>query len=416
MFRSFSEQQLKALTWWCPASGYSDREAIICDGAVRSGKTLCMGLSYFIWAMECFDGQSFALCGRSIKSLRRNVLDAVLPELRAMGYAVRDELSRDRLCVEWEGRKNSFYLFGGGDEASAAHVQGITLAGVLMDEVVLMTRSFVEQACARCSVPGSRLWFNCNPDGPQHWFYREWICRAEERGALYLRFALEDNPGLSPEIVRRYMNMYTGTFHRRFILGQWTAAEGLVYDFFSEDMMASPPRDEEIEQWVISCDYGTANPASFGLWGLRAGVWYRVKEYYFASRREGYQKTDGDYVKDLLVLAGGRRIERVVADPSAASFILALARAGFTVVKARNEVLSGIRTTAEMLKSGRIVICRGCRDSLREFSLYRWKGDGHGDEVIKENDHAMDDIRYFAHTVAAASGKGFAAKAVERGG
>ena len=413
MFSTFSESQLRALTWWCPGSEHFDREAIICDGAVRSGKTLCMGISFFIWAMECFNAQMFGLCGRSVRSLRRNVLDAVLPVLRDMGYVCREEFGRGRVCVERKGKANYFHLFGGGNEASASLVQGATFAGVLMDEVALMPRSFVEQACARCSVSGSRLWFNCNPDNPQHWFYREWICRAEERRALYLHFALQDNPGLSQKTIERYMKMYTGAFHRRFILGEWVASQGLVYDFFSDEMLGEAPPEAEMEKWVISCDYGTSNPASFGLWGLSRGVWYRVKEYYFSSRREGFQKTDSEYVRDLALLAGGRRIERVIVDPSAASFILALRRAGFSVIKAKNEVLSGIRLTAEMLKSGRIVICRGCSDAVREFGLYRWKGDGHGDEVMKENDHAMDDIRYFVHTVAAEK-TDFVARAVER--
>ncbi len=266
MFSDFSRQQIMAMTWWCESSPYRNMEAIICDGAVRSGKTICMGVSFFIWAMECFDGKSFALCGHSVGSLRRNVLDAVLPVLEKLGYECRDELSRSRLVVKRGERENIFHLFGGGNEASASIVQGLTLAGVLMDEVALLRQSFVEQACARCSLAGSKFWFNCNPEGPQHWFYRDWICRRKERRALYLHFSLKDNPGLSPEIVERYMNMYTGNFHRRFILGEWEAPEGLVYDFFSPDMMQEAPEDGLVERWVISCDYGTANPASFGLY------------------------------------------------------------------------------------------------------------------------------------------------------
>ncbi|MFR4757716.1 MAG: hypothetical protein ACLT9P_06070 [Evtepia gabavorous] len=75
------------------------------------------------------------------------------------------------------GVENTYFLFGGKDEGSAALIQGVTLAGVLLDEVALMPRSFVEQACARCSVTGAKFWFSCNPAGPGHWFYREWICK-----------------------------------------------------------------------------------------------------------------------------------------------------------------------------------------------------------------------------------------------
>ncbi len=399
--RDFSAHQLIALSWWCPASPYSGYEAIICDGAVRSGKTLCMSLGFFVWAMETFDGCNFALCGKTVKGVRRNLVETALEMLRREGYVCREKLSQGLIEVSRGGKMNRFYTFGGRDESSAALIQGVTLAGVLFDEVALQPQSFVEQALARCSVEGARFWFNCNPQDPGHWFYREWICCPEQRRALYLSFRLEDNPSLSEATLERYRRMFSGVFHRRFILGDWVAASGLVYDFFSDEMLCEAPPESGVERWCISCDYGTANPASFGLWGLAGGVWYRVAEYYYASRRAGRQKTDSEYVEDIGRLAGGRPIELVVVDPSAASFILALSRAGYRVVKARNEVLSGIRITAEALKSGRIRICLNCRDSVREFGLYRWR-EGGGDEVIKEHDHAMDDIRYFAATIAAA--------------
>ena len=412
--RDFSAAQLTALTWWSSRSPYRDRDAIICDGAVRSGKTVCMGLGFFLWAMLSFDGQAFGLCGKTIVSLRRNVADVLLPLLAELGFGIREQRSVNRLELRWAGHCNHFHLFGGRDEGSASHIQGVTFAGVLLDEVALMPRSFVEQAIARCSVRGSRLFFNCNPDGPQHWFYREWICRARERNALYLRFRLEDNPGLEPEVVARYGRMFSGVFFRRFIRGEWVAAQGRIYDFFDRSCVRPVP-EGEMERWAVSCDYGTANPASFGLWGEREGVWYRVKEYYFDSRREGRQKTDGEYVRDLLALAGGRKLSCVVVDPSAASFMEALRREGLPVVGAKNEVLSGIRQTAEALRSGRIVICEGCADTLREIELYCWQGtEGGGDAPKKENDHAMDDIRYFVTTVANARGPAVTALAVAR--
>ena len=161
-----------------------------------------------------------------------------------------------------------------------------------------------------------------------------------------------------------------------------------------------------MERWCISCDYGTINPASFGLWGLREGVWYRVAEYYYDSRREGRQKTDREYARELERLAGGRTIRQVVVDPSAASFIEVLRRDGWNVVKAKNDVLSGIRTTAQLLLNGTLVICDTCTDSIREFGLYRWEEDTARDRVRKQDDHAMDDIRYFAATVAAPESRG----------
>ncbi|WP_294535354.1 PBSX family phage terminase large subunit [uncultured Pseudoflavonifractor sp.] len=394
---AFSEKQKTVLRWWCgPEQRY---DAIICDGAVRSGKTFCMGLSFVCWAMARFQGAAFGLCGKTTVSLRRNLVRGLVPVLEELGFRCEEKVSRSLLTVRRGGRENTFYFFGGKDEGSAALIQGVTLAGVLLDEAALMPRSFVEQACARCSVAGSRLWFNCNPEGPEHWFYKEWIQKAEARNALYLHFTMEDNPGLRPEIRERYSRMFSGAFYRRFVLGEWAAAEGRVYDFFDETYLEDPP--DGLSRWCISCDYGTVNPASFGLWGWKDGVWYRVKEFYYDSREKKRQKTDGEYAQDLRALAGGRDIRLVVVDPSAASFIEVLRRDGLRVVKAENNVLSGIRTTAELLREKKLVICRGCDDALREFQLYCWAEGGGQDRVRKEHDHAMDEIRYFAATVAA---------------
>ena len=413
-FRAFSRQQRRVLTWWCSAEGQS-REAVICDGAVRSGKTLCMGLAFFLWATACFDGMAFGLCGKTITALRRNLLREVLPTLGALGFQWREQASQNRLTVRLGGKENTFYLFGGRDEGSAALIQGITLAGVLLDEAALMPRSFVEQACARCSVPGSRMWFSCNPEGPGHWFYQEWIRKAEEKGALHLTFTMADNPGLSPEVLARYKAMFRGTFYRRFVLGEWAAAEGLVYDFFGPELVQPVPESLD-GPWYISCDYGTVNPTSMGLWGQKGGVWYRTAEFYYDSRKTGRQQTDGEYADDLARLAGGRDIRGVVLDPSAASFREELIRRGWTVYRAENEVLSGIRRTAELLRAGQLVICSPCEDAIQEFGLYRWDTAATGDRVVKEHDHAMDDIRYFAVTVASRRSEGFFAGAVERSG
>jgi len=396
------------MSWWAAPDA---PDAVICDGAVRSGKTLATGLGFLCWSMARFSGAKFGLCGKTIPSLRRNLLDGLLPAARSLGFECREKISKNLLIVRDRQRENEYHLFGGRDESSAALIQGVTLAGVLFDEVALQPRSFVEQACARCSVPGSKFWFNCNPEGPGHWFYREWILKAGERRALYLHFTMDDNPSLTPEIRARYGRMYAGAFYRRFILGEWCAAEGRVYDFFDGSFVREPPPGEA-ERWCVSCDYGTANPASFGLWGLWDGVWYRVREYYFASREAGVQKTDEEYADELQRLIGERRAADVVVDPSAASFIETLRRRGLPVTKAKNDVLSGIRRTADLLKRGKIVICPACRDAIREFSLYVW--DAGRDEPKKENDHAMDDIRYFVSTAAAGDSEGFAATFAER--
>lgn len=402
----FSPKQRQVLDWW-RQDGF---DAVICDGAVRSGKTFALGLSFFLWAMARFQRQRFGLCAASINGVRRNLLAQARPVLEGLGFKWEEKVSRNEVTLRGGGRENLFYLYGGGDEGSYAAIQGVTLAGVLLDEAALMPRSFVEQACARCSVRGGRVWFSCNPAGPEHWFYKEWIRKAEEKRALHLRFTMEDNPALSPAVRARYERMFRGTFYQRYVLGEWAAAEGLVYDFFQADAM--PPMPEgAFSRWRISCDYGTRNPASFGLWGELDGIWYRVREFYYDARERGRQKTDGEYAEDLRNLAGGRCIETVIVDPSAASFMETLRREGWNVRKADNRVLEGIRRTASALKSGRIVICRTCGAAAREFGLYRWEDGGDGDRVRKEFDHAMDDIRYFV--MAMGTGEG-TARFVER--
>ncbi|MDD6646142.1 MAG: PBSX family phage terminase large subunit [Oscillospiraceae bacterium] len=413
-YNPFSEKQLKVLTWWCENSPYKEKDAIICDGAVRSGKTFCMSISFIAWSFSRFSNMSFAMCGKTIRSLKRNVIIPLMKSLTELGFSYQLKKSENILEVTYNGVMNRFYLFGGKDEMSASLIQGITLAGVFFDEVALMPRSFVEQSLARCSVEGSTFWFNCNPEYPGHWFYREWIKKREIKNALYLHFEMEDNPSLSKKMIARYESLYSGAFYERFVKGRWVAVTGAVYPFMDKDESFPDVPDVEFEEYAVSCDYGTVNPASFGLWGKYENVWYRIEEYYFNSRKEGYQKTDEEHYLSLKSLVGGRKLRCITVDPSAASFIQVIKRHGeFSVVPAKNNVIDGIRRVSTALKNGEIKICSTCRDSIREFSLYRWDEKNGMDNPIKENDHAMDDIRYFVTTILD-GGSGFVAIATRR--
>ena len=383
------------MTWW-NRKNLSAFDAIICHGAVRSGKTMAMVVGFFLWSMATFQDGTFALCGRSITALRRNVTEPMKTWLSGV-FQITERLSRNQIIVTGpRGVKNTYYLFGGQDEAAAKEIQGITLSGALLDEAAIMARSFVEQACARCSVPGSRLWFNCNPEGPEHWFYREWILKANEKNALVLHFTMDDNPALQANIRRRYERLYTGVFYRRFILGQWAVAEGLIYDFDREKHLT---RDiPKGGKWYISVDYGTQNPFSAGLWCTDGNRAVRVKEFYHDGRATGRQLTDQEYHEALEALAGDKPITYVVIDPSAASMIALLRKKGvFSVRKAKNQVLPGIRLVGSYLKQGALQFFPECRDTFREFGLYTWLP--REDAPRKEHDHAMDDIRYFCTTV-----------------
>ncbi len=234
-FQPFSKKQRQVLDWWCDSSPVKDFDGIIADGAIRSGKTLSVSLSFVMWAMKTFNGMNFAMCGKTISSFRRNVLSLLKRMLKSRGYKVDDKRGDNIVTVTRGKVRNEFYIFGGKDEASQDLIQGITLAGIFFDEVALMPESFVNQGTGRCSVDGSKFWFNCNPDNPAHWFKKNWIDKAKEKSLLYLHFDMGNNLSLSEKIKNRYRSMYSGVFYKRFILGLWVAAEGAIYTLFAAD-------------------------------------------------------------------------------------------------------------------------------------------------------------------------------------
>lgn len=426
-FKPFSKKQRMVLNWWCDTSPVKDMDGIIADGAIRSGKTVCMSLSFVMWAMTQFNGQNFGMCGKTIGSFRRNVLFWLEVMLRSRGYTVADHRADNLVVVTRGETTNYFYIFGGKDERSQDLIQGITLAGVFFDEVALMPESFVNQATGRCSVEGSKYWFNCNPDGPYHWFKTGWIDKAtgylgkkktqeiREKAAaenrdpglkeiLYLHFTMDDNLSLSEKIKERYRSMYTGVFYRRYIRGLWAMAEGIIYDMFdtAKHVISNLP-DLVNTNYYVSCDYGTQNATVFLLWCKeRSGRWVCCREYYYSGRDEERQKTDTEYADDLERWLGGIKPVKIIIDPSAASFIAELKKRGYAIKKAKNDVLDGIRFVASLLNQGKIAISDQCPNTIKEFGSYIWdqKASEHGeDKPVKQHDHAMDALRYFCYTI-----------------
>lgn len=437
-FQPFSRKQKQVLTWWLPDSPVKDYDGVIADGAIRSGKTVCMSLSFVFWAMTSFNGQNFAMCGKTIGSFRRNVLFWLKLMLRSRGYRVTDHRADNLVEISRGQVTNYFYIFGGKDERSQDLIQGITLAGLFCDEVALMPESFVNQATGRCSVTGSKYWFNCNPDGPYHWFKVNWIDKAigylgkaktakiqeeaEKTGKvldlkklLYVHFTMDDNLSLSEEIKARYRSMYTGVFFKRYIMGLWAMAEGIIYDMFDPDkhtvdtgaLAAAYKARTGYPFWTgeryVSCDYGTQNPTAFLLWEKGANKkWYCRREYYYSGREKGRQKTDAEFSSDLRAWLGGMEIRAVILDPAAASFKAQLEKDGFKVKKAKNDVLDGIRFVATLLNQGSIFIDKSCENLIKEFASYIWdakaaeKGE---DKPVKDHDHALDAFRYFCMTI-----------------
>ena len=320
-WQPLSPKQFNIFSWWNSGSKYSDMDGIIADGSIRSGKTVAMGTSFIMWAMESFEGEKFAICGKTLGALRRNVLSPMQNVLPDMGYEISESRLENKWTVRHGDNVNTFYLFGGKDESSQNLIQGVTLAGVLFDEVALMPESFVNQATARCSVEGSKWWFNCNPSTPFHWFKVNWIDRKEEKNLLYLHFELDDNRSLSEHIKDRYRSMYQGVFYRRYILGEWVAAEGIIYDMFSEDRHVTKEKYKPVGDVYVSCDYGIQNATVFLMWAKIKGIWTCIREYCYSGRANLKQKTDAEFVQDMKMWLDGTIPKRIIVDPSATSFL-----------------------------------------------------------------------------------------------
>lgn len=415
-FQPFSRKQRQIFTWWADSSPVKDAAGIIADGAIRSGKTVSMSLSFVMWAMARYDGQNFIMAGKTISSFKRNVLQNLKLMLTSRGYHWLYHISGDfpnMLEISRNGKTNYFYIFGGKDEGSQDLVQGITAAGAFFDEVALMPESFVNQATARCSVEGSTWWFNCNPAGPMHWFKLNWIDKRKKKRLLYLHFTMDDNLSLSEKVKERYRSMYVGVFYLRYIKGLWAVAEGLIYTMFTDTNLYSdeerPPALKNIASKCITVDYGTTNPCVFlEVWDDGETLWID-REYRWDSRSEeaqrtgNPQKTDAQYADDMETFMGPEDQDwcEIVIDPSAASFITELRTRGFYVTTADNEVLDGIRVVGSLLARRMIRINRKCKGLTGEMQSYVWddKAAERGEEKpVKQKDHGPDALRYYCYT------------------
>ena len=406
-WQPLSKKQKQVFSWWTPASPHNEKDIVIADGSIRAGKTVIMSFGFVAWAMATYQEQNFGMAGKTIGSFRRNVAEPLKKMLHGRKMKVKDNKSDNMLEITYNGRTNYFYIFGGKDERSQDLIQGITLAGLLLDEVALMPQSFVNQATGRCSVEGSKMWFNCNPHGPNHWFKKEYLDQLQEKNALHLHFTMDDNPSLSEGVKRRYERMYSGVFYQRYILGLWVLAEGVVYDMFRKDEHVIPSDERRYREYYVSVDYGTQNPMAYGLWGrYHNGEWHKVKEYHH-SGRESATKTNDEYADDMVEWLEEeglkpRDVKAVIIDPSAASFKVQLKRSGFRVKDGDNDVLEGIEYVQMALTHGIIKYYDRCERTLVEYGSYVWDdkaADKGIDRVVQENDHHMDADRYFVYTI-----------------
>jgi PBSX family phage terminase large subunit len=303
-----------------------------------------------------FKGQSFIIAGKTIGTLKRNVIKPMTQILETWGWSYEFNRSDNFILIG----SNTYYLFGANTEASQDSLQGLTAAGALADEIALFPQSFTDQMIGRCSVAGSKIFVNCNPRGPYHYFKVEYIDKAEEKKIYYIHFDMDDNLSLANSVKERFRRMFSGVFFKRYILGLWVQAEGIIYDMFDEHKHKVKTEVREYTEYYISCDYGTQNPMVYLLWGKLKDKWYCVDEYYYDGRSKGKQKTDEEYYEDLVTFVNDRPIRSIVVDPSAASFIATVRKHNrYHVRKGNNDVDKGIRNVSTYLMQG-IILFNDC--------------------------------------------------------
>lgn len=407
----FSRNHLKILNWWLPDSPVRHFFGIILDGAVRSGKTLPGSVSFVKWAFHQFPrgGHEFFFAGKTIHAVVRNVIRPLMKESRSVGLKIEYKKADNLVQItNGSGAIHSFYLFGGHDEASQDLIQGFTASGGFFDEAPIMPQSFVDMAISRLSVEGATVWFTSNPLNPAHWFKKDFIDRAQEKGLLYLHLTMDDNLSLSEKVKARYRSLFTGVFYRRYILGEWCAAEGLIYpEFASRDDLAFDFNGDwsQYGEMFVSCDYGIQNAQVYLLfaWHSKRLRWEIVKEWYHFGRESEAQMTDAEYYQHLVEFIGKLPVRDIVIDPSAASFIAVIRKSKrFRAILASNEVVAGIGYTASLFHIGKLAIARSCEHLIEELGGYVWdekKAQRTGEEApTKIGDHGPDAMRYGSFT------------------
>ena len=405
MLQPLSRKQKQALLWWREGSGHENARIMLADGAIRSGKTISMILSFLQWSLSRFRDSDFIIAGVTGGALRRNVLSPMFRILETYGIPYEWKRTEAKLLIG----TNSYHLFGADKDNAQDKLQGMTAAGAYADEVALFPRSFVDQMIGRCSVAGSKIFMNCNPNGAYHYIKTDFIDRAAEIGLYRLHFTMDDNLTLSPEIRESYARSFQGVFYRQYILGEWVSAEGAVYPMWDdeantyEDESSDPDSDRyDGMRRFAAIDYGTANPCVFLDVRDDGRNYWIADEYYWDSAARQRQKTDAEYAEDLLDFLGGDRNALVIVDPSAASLKAELRNGGFRVQDARNDVREGIATTAVLIGNRQVRVNRArCPQLLKEMHNYVWddKARLRGEErPLKERDHAMDALRYLCHT------------------
>lgn len=389
-------------------------------GSIRSGKTIASLLRWLLFVATAPRGGELVIVGKTRDTIERNVLGPLMNPVLFGVLAKHTTHTTGSNVAVILGR--TVHLIGANDAKAEEKLRGLTCAGAYVDEATLLPEQFWNQLLGRCSVPGAQIFATTNPDSPSHWFRKKFLLRAGELDLRQWRFQLADNPSLTKAYVDAISSEFVGLWYRRFILGDWVAAEGAIYDMWDPDVHVVGGRHDQhalphlvkpdgttvpqmASRWWVGIDYGTTNPFAAILLALsETGVVYAVDEWRYDSKLERRQLTDAEYSAQLRawldrrLVAWGADVDFTFVDPSAASFKVQLWHDGTAGLRdADNDVIDGIRTMASALATGRHKVHARCEGLIDEFPGYSWdpKASAAGnDKPLKTDDHSLDADRY----------------------
>lgn len=385
----------------------SENDFVIADGAIRSGKTIAMIIGFLTWSQEMFSGESFILAGKTMGALKKNVIRPMLQMLEAWGWPYT--YIRSGTDTRIEIGTNTYYLYGANTEASQDALQGLTAAGAYADEAALFPQNFIDQMIGRCSVPGAKIWMNCNPENPHNYINEEFIKKAKKKKVYHLHFMMDDNLTLSPKVKERYRRTWLpgSVFYKRFILGLWVAADGLIYQQFAdhvEDYLVSGSwlleKDErgylknEIMYAVIGVDFGgTKSAHSFTLTGFTKG--FRqvvVLDEYYCKKRINPKQLQDDFLDFVRRARARYKVYEAYCDSAEQTLIAGLETAciqGNVVIDIKNAIKGPINDRIafynSLIAQGRWKVMKHCRHIIEAFEQAVY------DDTKKNQDIRLDD-------------------------
>lgn len=364
-------------------------------GATRAGKTY---IDYWMIMRRIRERVGkpglIVILGVTKSTIERNILE---PMRNIYGDKMVGTINNENKCRLFG---EMVYCLGAEKVSQVSKVRGSSIKYCYGDEVAEWNEEVFELLKSRLDTEDSCFDGALNPQGPNHWL-KEFLDNTE-LDIYCQKYTIFDNPFLPKKFVDDLCKEYSGSvYYKRYILGEWALAEGLVYPMFSREkhIVKGEIEFHRNSQYFVSIDYGTVNPFAIGVFEFDGRKSTMIKEFQHKGGSEN--RVDNEkYYKQMCDTIGKLPIQYILVDPSAAGFIETIKKYAKYIVKgADNDVLNGIQEVTKYLNMGLLKIHESCVETLKEFEGYAWD-DKHDDEVIKENDHHMDLIRYYIWGIA----------------